>query len=80
MDDSNEDPRLPHHANSNEFVSLDQLAGNIHHRHLSLYNFFCWLLQIFYCRLVVTNHMDIQDVFSSSNRIFSVDTSHGLNP
>jgi hypothetical protein len=69
MDDSNEDPRLPHHANSNEFVSLDQLAG-IHYHHQ----------QNFHCRLKVTNHMDIQDVFSSSNRIFSVDTSHGLNP
>ena len=26
MDDSNEDPRLPHHCNPNKFVSLDQLA------------------------------------------------------
>jgi len=27
MDNSNEDPRLPHHGYPNEFVSLDQLAG-----------------------------------------------------
>jgi hypothetical protein len=27
MDESNEDPRLPHHRNPQEFVSLDHLAG-----------------------------------------------------
>jgi len=29
MDDSNEDPRLPHRRNPNESVSLDQLAGDL---------------------------------------------------
>ena len=42
MDESDEDPRLPHHRNPQEFVSLDRLAGhNLQNTHtLSLCDFF----------------------------------------
>jgi len=36
MDDSNEDPRLPHRRDPNESVSLDQLAGDLFSLFLSM--------------------------------------------
>ena len=44
MDESDEDPRLPHHRNPQEFISLDRLAGHNSQNTISLIflNFFPW--------------------------------------
>ena len=48
MDESDEDPRLPHHRNPQEFVSLDRLAGHNLQNTLSLIFFFFLLFFFFF--------------------------------
>lgn len=44
MDDSVEDPKLPHHRHPKEPVSLDRLAGT-----LSIHVYICILVYIYVC-------------------------------